>query len=180
MSRPNPSAWLDGRGEERGRVSDHSAASGNSLGFGIAGDLGQLRWIHFTAGLSLPPPASLAAGLSACCGSTVSTATIYRGKFTALLRWKQRNPSSLLHCPQTQRPGDCLLLPAAPSGVLAGLMAQPCWCDTICCPAQPSPARAWQRRQGPQAHPCVALPALRHLSLQQCPQAAEPSAGWCW
>lgn len=56
MRRPNSSASLDGCGEERGRVSDHSTVSGNNLGFGIAGDLGQLRWIHFTAGFSLPPP----------------------------------------------------------------------------------------------------------------------------
>lgn len=56
MSRPNSSASLDGRGEEWGRVSDHSTPSGNNLGFGIAEDLGQLGWIHFMAGLSLPPP----------------------------------------------------------------------------------------------------------------------------
>ena len=174
MSSPNSSASLDGRGEERARVSDHSTASGNNLGFRIARDLGQLRCIHFTAGLSLPPPASLAAGLSACCSSTVSTTAIYRGKFTALLRWKQRNPSPLLHHTQTQTPWGCLALPTAPSSASAGLVAQPRCCGTASCLAQPSPACAWQRGQAPQAHLCAMLPDLRHLSLpQQCPPAAE-------
>lgn len=62
MSRPGSRVWPGGRGEERGRVSGHSTASGNNLGCGIAGDLGQLLGIHFTTGLSLPcPPPCLSA-----------------------------------------------------------------------------------------------------------------------
>lgn len=94
-----------------------------------------------------PLPASLAAGLSACSRFTVSTATIYSGKFTALLRWKQRSPPPLLCLLQTQKPWGCLTLPPAPSSVAAGLA-----------PAAPSSAR--QSHPCSQANPCATLPEL--------------------
>lgn len=96
MSRPSPSASLAGRAEERGRVSDLSTVSGNNLDCRAAGEPGQLRWVCFTAApvCAAPASAALAAGPAACCGSTVSTATIYRGKSTALPRWKRESSPS--------------------------------------------------------------------------------------
>lgn len=103
-----------------------------------------------------PLPASLAAGLSACSRFTVSTATIYSGKFTALLRWKQRSPPPL-HCLlQIQKLWGCLTLPPAPSSVSAGL-------------APVAPSSAWQ------SHPCCQAKCVCHTAgpeephpLQQC------------
>lgn len=108
MSRPSPSASLAGRAEERGRVSDLSTVSGNNLGCRAAGEPGQLRWVCFTAApvCAAPASAALAAGPAACCGSAVSTATIYRGKSTALPRWKRESlPPLLLNPENTRLPG---------------------------------------------------------------------------
>lgn len=108
MSRPSPSASLAGRAEERGRVSDLSTVSGNNLDCRAAGEPGQLRWVCFTAApvCAAPASAALAAGPAACCGSTVSTATIYRGKSTALPRWKRESlPPLLLNPESTRLPG---------------------------------------------------------------------------
>lgn len=93
--------------------------------------------------------------------SAVSTTAIYRGKFTALPRWKQRNPSPLLHHPQTQKPWGCLALPTAPSRTSGP--ASLLWHHLLSLPAPWSPPVPGRGDRLPKPT-SVPLPAPRHRS----------------
>lgn len=103
--------------------------------------------------------------------SAVSTTAIYRGKFTALPRWKQRNPSPLLHHPQTQKLWGCLALPTAPSGTSGP--ASLLWHRLLPLPAPRSPPVPGRGDRLPEPTR-VPLPTPRRRSPPAAPARRQP------